>query len=127
MANLDAPFSFVVFLGMLHYSLWEMPVRGRTVTHNLKYSDPVHVSNDKEKQDITIADLSDASKITVWEENIGKVQAGMSYNFHNFMVREYASTKFLSMAKDGSKIEPISDIGEVKQCKDGNDKEETTL
>ncbi len=36
MANLDAPFSFVVFLGMLHYSLWEMPVRGRTVTRNLK-------------------------------------------------------------------------------------------
>ena len=38
MANLDAPFSFVVFLGMLHYSLWEMPVRGRTVTRNLKYN-----------------------------------------------------------------------------------------
>ena len=38
MANLDAPFSFVVFLGMLHYSLWEMPVRGRTVTRNLKFS-----------------------------------------------------------------------------------------
>ena len=93
----------------------------------LQCSDPVHVSNDKKKQDITIADLSDVSKITLWEENIGKVQAGMAYNFHNFMVREYASTKFLSMAKDGSKIEPISDIGEVKQCKDGNDKEETTF
>ena len=37
LANLDAPFSFVVFLGMLHYSLWEMPVRGRTVTRNLKH------------------------------------------------------------------------------------------
>ena len=36
MANLDAPFSFVVFLGMLHYSLWEMPVCGQTVTRNLK-------------------------------------------------------------------------------------------
>ena len=71
--------------------------------------------------------LSDVSKITSWEENIGKVQAGMSYNFHNFMVREYALTKFLPMAKDGSKIEPISNTGEVKQCKDGNDKEETTL
>ena len=35
LANLDAPFSFVVFLGMLHYSLWEMPVRGQTVTRNL--------------------------------------------------------------------------------------------
>ena len=93
----------------------------------LKCSDPVHVSNDKKKQDITIADLSDVSRITLWEENISKVQAGMSYNIHNFIVREYASTKFLSMAKDGLKIEPISDIGEVKQCKDGNDKEETTL
>ena len=23
-------------LGMFHYSLWEMPVRGQAVTHNLK-------------------------------------------------------------------------------------------
>jgi hypothetical protein len=29
-------FSFVVCLGMLHYSLWEMPVLGRIVTRNLK-------------------------------------------------------------------------------------------
>ena len=36
--KLDALFSFhfVVFLGMLHHLLWGMPVRGRTVTHNLK-------------------------------------------------------------------------------------------
>ena len=33
--KLDAEFSFAVRLGMLHYSLWEMPVRGRTVTRNL--------------------------------------------------------------------------------------------
>ena len=33
----DAPFSFVVFLGMLHYLLWGMPVSGRTVTRNLKF------------------------------------------------------------------------------------------
>ena len=33
--KLDAPFSFVVFLGVFHYRLWGMPVRGRTVTHNL--------------------------------------------------------------------------------------------
>ena len=73
----------------------------------LKCSDPVHVSNDKKKQDITIADLSAVSKITLWEENIGKLQTDMSFNLDNFMVREYASTKFLAMAKDGSKIEPI--------------------
>ena len=35
--KLDAEFSFAVRLGMLHNSLWEMPVRGRTVTHNLKH------------------------------------------------------------------------------------------
>ena len=42
LANFDAPFSFVVLLGVLHYSLWEMPVRGRTVTCNLKVSREVH-------------------------------------------------------------------------------------
>ena len=34
--KLEAPFSFVVFLRMLHYWLWGMPVRGWTVTRNLK-------------------------------------------------------------------------------------------
>ena len=34
--KVDALFSLVVCLGMFHYSLWEMPVRGRAVTCNLK-------------------------------------------------------------------------------------------
>lgn len=83
----------------------------------LKCSDPVHVSNDKKKQDITIADLSAVSKITLWQENIGKVQTGMSYNLDNFMVREYASTKFLTYLRHC----------EVKLCGADSDKEETTL
>ena len=36
--KLDTPFSFVVFLGMLHQWLWGMPVHGRTVTRNLKWT-----------------------------------------------------------------------------------------
>ena len=34
--KVNVPFSFVVCLGMFHYSLWEMPVCGQTATHNLK-------------------------------------------------------------------------------------------
>ena len=52
--------------------------------------------------------ISGTSNVTMWEEN---VDAGKSYNLCNFMVREYASTKF---TKDESKIEAIPDIGEVK-------------
>ena len=33
--KLDAKFSFVVYLGMHHYSLWEIPMRGKTVIGNL--------------------------------------------------------------------------------------------
>ena len=36
LVKLDALFSFMAFLGMLHYWLWGMPVRGQTVTRNLK-------------------------------------------------------------------------------------------
>ena len=40
----------------------------------LKYCSLVHVSKNKEKQDITSADDSDISKIALWEESIDKLK-----------------------------------------------------
>ena len=39
----------------------------------------------------------------------------------NFMVREYQSTKYLLMAKEGSEIIPIEDIGAVAEQRERND------
>ena len=54
--KLDAEFSFAVRLGMLHYSLWEMPVRRRTITRNLNgypsTADTFDITNNSECPDL---------------------------------------------------------------------------
>ena len=60
-----------------------------------------------------MADSTEICKVTLWEENIGKFETDQSYTLQNFLVREFASTKSLSLARDGSDISSIPDIGEV--------------
>ena len=45
----------------------------------------------------------------------------ISYTIKYFVVREYASSKFLSMGREGSEIVTISDIGEVQEPEDDCD------
>ena len=93
----------------------------------MKCSDEINVTNDKRKQEIIIADNSALSKISLWEENIGKLEAGKSYKLENFMVREYASEKFLSMGREGSRIEAIADIGDIKDDGETSQDEDNSL
>ena len=43
------------------------------------------------------------------------------------MVRDYASDTFLSMGREGSKIQPISDIGDIKKDPDVPADAETSI
>ena len=79
----------------------------------LTVMDPVSVSGGKKKQDVVAADSTGVGKVTVWEESIGTLTEQCSYSLKNFIVREFASKKFLSMGKEGSQIVSIEDIGDV--------------
>ena len=74
-------------------------------------TDPISLPGGKKKQDVIVADSSVGA---LWQNDVGCLQEQESYTLKGFVVREYASAKYLSMAKNGSEIIPISDIGEVE-------------
>ena len=82
------------------------------VTTNVKVLSvfhPLPIGN-KNKQDITVADSTGIATVTLWEKDVGSLQQTLSYCLKNFVVKEYRSIKYLSMARNGSDIE---DIGHV--------------
>ena len=76
----------------------------------------------KVKQDVYVADESGTARVSVWEGNVNFVKIDQSYCLKNFMVREYQSTKYLTMLKEGSQTIPIEDIGAVAEQGDRDDK-----
>lgn len=80
-------------------------------------NNPIHVSGGKIKQDVTVADPHGSVRLTVWEDDVGKFQENLSYNFHNFVVHTYMQERYISLPKDGATFKEISDIGEVHQDK----------
>ena len=62
--------------------------------------EPVTVNTGKKKQDVTVADASATGRVTLWEEHVGKLQETTSYELQNFVVKEWDTTKYLSMIKD---------------------------
>ena len=73
------------------------------------------------KRDVSVADESGTARVSVWEGNVNAMEKDQSYCLKNFMVREYQSTRFLTMAKEGSEIIPIVDIGAVTEHGDRDD------
>ena len=73
------------------------------------------------KQDVSVADKSGMARVTVWEGNVNAMVKDRSYCLKNFMVREYQRTKYFTMAKEGSEIIPIGDIGAVAEQGDRDD------
>ena len=72
---------------------------------------PTTVPTGKKIQEVIIADSSTSSKCTLWEDDIGSLAVGSSYLLKKFHVREYASKKFISKAREESEIFAIYDIG----------------
>lgn len=81
----------------------------------LDATEPMIVTGGKKKQEVTIGDQTGTAWVTLWEQHIGLLKDGSSYNLKNFVIREYGTVKYLSMPKEGWKITPIDNIGEVEQ------------
>ncbi len=73
------------------------------------------VRTGKQKQDVVIADPTDTITVTLWEENVGRLEVGKSYHLGNFIVREWGGTKYLAMYAE-STIELVND-NYAERCK----------
>ncbi|CAI8048722.1 hypothetical protein GBAR_LOCUS26852 [Geodia barretti] len=86
------------------------------VTVNIKV---VELKDEVKPNDV--ADGSGTARVCVWEGNTNAMENDRYYCLKNFMVREYQSTKYLTMAKEGSEIIRIEDIGAVIEQGDRDD------
>lgn len=73
------------------------------------------------KRDVSVADESGMARVSVCEGNANAMEKDQSYYLKNFKERQYQRTKYLMMAKEGSKIIPIEDIGAVAGQGDRDD------
>lgn len=79
----------------------------------IREEDIEEVPGGKKIQNIVIADKTATARLTVWEAEIGKIEAGKSYDLTGLVVREFRGRKFLSTSKEKSNIVDAEDIGEV--------------
>ena len=80
----------------------------------IEESEFVGSDNSKRIQRVLIADSSSLLWLALWEDNIGQLAEGKSYNLNGMRVKEYMNEKSLS-ATYGSSIDEIDDIGDVKE------------
>ena len=71
---------------------------------------------DKQRQDVIVADETGTARVCLWEDDINKLVENSSYRLQNFTVSEYQSTKYLSVAREGTEIVSIADIGIVSEA-----------
>ena len=98
----------------------ENKIKGQSVTVRGKITDttaPVEVSQSSsgaklQKQDCILADSRMSIPLKIWEEDVGKVCKGKSYQFIKVKMRQYQGERFLTTTEDSS-FEEIDDIGEV--------------
>ena len=80
----------------------------------LSKMETMFVSGGKRKRDVVVGDSTGTSKVTLWEEHVDAMDVETRYRLEKFVVREYASQKYLSMSRSGSVIVVIDDIGDVE-------------
>ena len=78
----------------------------------IKVSAPEMVS-DKSKQDVYVADATGSMRLTLWQDDINKLDVNKSYLLKNVAVRSYQKVKYLSFPKEDVTIEEVSDLGDV--------------
>ena len=72
--------------------------------------DPVEIPTGKKKQDIIIADKTQSARLTLWEEDIGKLSESKSSHLSGLLIREFQGKRYLTTAKEDTNIEEISEI-----------------
>ena len=81
----------------------------------IKVNEPEKVGKGFTKQDLTIADATEAATLTLWGPDVNKVQLAESYEFRRLIVRTYRGKHQLSFPKSGAAIVPIEDLKEVAE------------
>ena len=80
----------------------------------VKVDDAGQVSGGKMKQDITVCDATGSARLTIWADEIRKIEQGKSYLLSGMVVKEFRGRKSLSTSVDKtSEIQLIDDIGKV--------------
>ncbi len=59
-------------------------------------------------QDITICDMSGTINLSVWEDNVDKLETGVTYKFTNLNIRSYRGVKSVTLLRQ-STYEPVGD------------------
>ena len=67
------------------------------------------------KQDYIVGDSTGTAALTLWEDNIGQIDVGMSYRLSGVIVRSFNGKNYLSVPKDNCEISIIDDIENVKE------------
>ena len=67
------------------------------------------------KQDVIVADATGVMTVTLWEEKVDSLDLLQCYKLSQFLVRDYNMKKSLSLSRQGSNIESVTDIGEVTE------------
>lgn len=76
---------------------------------------PIQIPTGASKQDAHISDGTGTTKLTLWEDDIGKLKEGGSYKLSDVSVRSYDGEKYLSFVCGSSLISMDDAEAEVKE------------
>ena len=66
-----------------------------------------------QKQEIKVSDGTGYGLVQLWEQNIGLLDEGQSYELKRFHIVEYENVKSIAMCWEGSEVFPIEDLKNV--------------
>lgn len=81
----------------------------------LRVDNQIEVKPGLYNQDSTIADSTGTARLTLWQENINKLEEKKSYELKNLIVRSFNQSKYLTLAKFEYGITCVEDITDVKE------------
>ena len=58
----------------------------------------------KRKQTVIVSDSTDSINVQLWEQHIGLLAEGRSYQLQCFHVREFDCVKYLAMSREASRV-----------------------
>ena len=98
--------------------------RVTVVVKAVRVDEPMEVSGGRRKQDVMVSDGEKTMRVTMWEDDIGKLVEGLSYKLAGMMVRSFGPAgkkeTYLSTGKQGSTVDEVEDIGAIEE-KEGGD------
>lgn len=80
-----------------------------TTVKCVKVDNPTKLNTGKVKQDTIIADSTGTIRLTLWEEDVNKIEEGKSYKLINMLVRCFKGCNYLSFPTDG-RLAPTEDM-----------------